>query len=188
MYRIAWAVFSPTICVIMHAVLISEYLCLDQLLSALKIWCWKPASFWLPCLMLKRKQLPSSLPTFHSGRRGDSGLQGRVREADCLKRMKNWNLTSSSQVRFKMERKRSAHSCRVLVSIVQILESLFIGKLWTRPSSGTSRHHVQQQNLVQQGALRASFCFPLSLRGSVAVGGEGKILVKNLFESHDAFH
>lgn len=181
-------IFSYSMCHYTCRLLVSEYLCLDQLLSALKIWCWKAASFWLPCLMLKRRQLPSSLPTFHSDRRGDSGHQGWVREADCLQRMKNWNLTSSSQVRFKMERKRSAHSCRVLVSIVQILESLFIGKLWTRPSLGTCWHHVQQQNLVQQQALRASFCCPLSLQGSVAVGQEGKILVKNLFKSHDAFH
>lgn len=143
----------------MRAGLVSEYLCLDQLLLALKIWCWKPTLFWLPCVTLKRRRDPSSLPACHSGRKGTGGAQGRVREADCLKRMKNWSLKFSSQVRFKLERQRCAH-CRVLVSIVWILQPLFIGKVWTRQEHLHILHSSKAWCSREHSVLASVFLYP----------------------------
>ncbi|XP_072792211.1 cell cycle checkpoint control protein RAD9B isoform X4 [Taeniopygia guttata] len=37
----------------------------NPLLSALRTCCWRPALSWLPCVRLRRRQLPQSLPATH---------------------------------------------------------------------------------------------------------------------------
>ncbi|XP_057277277.1 cell cycle checkpoint control protein RAD9B isoform X2 [Pezoporus wallicus] len=70
----------------------------SQLLSALKIWCWKPALSWLPCLTLTRRLPSINHPALHHGRKGNGGLQGWEREDGKLK------FKRSSQAGFRIKR------------------------------------------------------------------------------------
>ncbi|XP_061322333.1 cell cycle checkpoint control protein RAD9B isoform X1 [Pezoporus flaviventris] len=86
----------------------------SQLLSALKIWCWKPALSWLPCLTLTRRLPSSNHPALHHGRKARRHVQGKLKKPPWIKTAARRQMLPKSHRGMETPRARSRQNLGVL--------------------------------------------------------------------------
>ncbi|XP_057277279.1 cell cycle checkpoint control protein RAD9B isoform X3 [Pezoporus wallicus] len=86
----------------------------SQLLSALKIWCWKPALSWLPCLTLTRRLPSINHPALHHGRKARRHVQGKLKKPPWIKTAARRQMLPKSHRGMETPRARSRQNLGVL--------------------------------------------------------------------------